>query len=187
MEILQLEYGICQTSDDIIKQKDNLAKIIQTIAEYDQTSQIEIILASHDFSDFFNQMAYLDNLQNGVQEKVKQLKLLKEKLNQNKENKEEKKEQLEGLREQLTQQQWSLASQRKSKEAVLNYTRGQESNYQQMLANIEAQKKSLLGDINRLRQQKAAELANIGLLLIGIINRMILAGLKQILVLAIPN
>ena len=161
LEILQLEYGIGQTSDDIIKQKDNLAKIIQTIAEYDQTSQIEIILASHDFSDFFNQMAYLDNLQNGVQEKVKQLKLLKEKLNQNKENKEEKKEQLEGLREQLTQQQWSLASQRKSKEAVLNYTRGQESNYQQMLANIEAQKKSLLGDINRLRQQKAAELARL--------------------------
>ncbi len=161
LEILQLEYGIGQTGDDIIKQKDNLAKIIQTIAEYDQTSQIEIILASQDFSDFFNQMAYLDNLQNGVQEKVKQLKLLKEKLNQDKESKEAKKERLEGLRNQLTQQQWSLASQRKSKEAVLNYTRGQESNYQQMLANIEAQKKSLLGDINRLRQQKAAELARL--------------------------
>ena len=161
LEILQLEYGIGQTEDDIIKQKDNLAKIIQTIAEYDQTSQIEIILASEDFSDFFNQMTYLDNLQNGVQEKVKQLKLLKEKLSQDKESKEEKKERLEGLRDQLTQQQWSLASQRKSKEAILNYTRGQESKYQQMLANIEAQKKSLLGDINRLRQQKATELARL--------------------------
>lgn len=161
LEILQLEYGIDQTGEDITEQKDNLAKIIQTIAEYDQTSQIEIILASEDFSDFFNQIAYLDNLQNGVKEKVDQLKLLKEKLGQDKESKEAKKEHLEGLKEQLTQQKWSLASQRKSKEALLNYTRGEESQYQQMLANIETQKKSLLGDLNRLRQLKATELARL--------------------------
>jgi len=161
LEILQLEYGIDQTGEDITEQKDNLAKIIQIIAEYDQTSQIEIILASEDFSDFFNQIAYLDNLQNGVKEKVNQLKLLKEKLGQDKESKEAKKERLEGLKEQLTQQQWSLASQRKSKEALLNYTRGEESKYQQMLANIETQKKSLLGDLNRLRQLKATELAHL--------------------------
>ncbi len=161
LEILQLEYGIDQTGGDITEQKDNLAKIIQTIAEYDQTSQIEIILASEDFSDFFNQIAYLDNLQNGVKEKVDQLKLLKEKLGQDKESKETKKEHLEGLKEQLTQQQWSLASQRKSKETLLNYTRGEESQYQQMLANIETQKKSLLGDLNRLRQLKAEELARL--------------------------
>jgi peptidoglycan hydrolase CwlO-like protein len=161
LEILQLEYGIDQTGDDITEQKDNLAKIIQTIAEYDQTSQVEIILASDDFSDFFNQIFYLENLQNGVKEKVDNLKLLKEKLNQDKESKEEKKKRLEGLKDQITQQKWSLASQRKSKEALLNYTRGEESEYQQMLANIEAQKKSLLGDINRLRQQKAAELARL--------------------------
>lgn len=161
LEILQLEYGIDQTGDDITEQKDNLAKIIQTIAEFDQISQIEIILASEDFSDFFNQIAYLDNLQNGVKEKIDRLKVLKVKLGQDKESKEAKKERLEDLKEQLNKQKWSLASQRKSKEALLNYTRGEESKYQQMLANIEAQKKSLLGDLNRLRQLKAAELARL--------------------------
>jgi peptidoglycan hydrolase CwlO-like protein len=161
LEILQLEYGIDQTKGDINGQKDNLAKIIQTIAEFDQTSQMEMILASEDFSDFFSQITYLDNLQNGVKEKVDRLKALKQKLNSDKETKEEKKERLEGFKKQLTKQQWSLASQRKSKENLLKYTRGEESKYQQMLANIEAQKKSLLGDINRLRQQKAAELARL--------------------------
>ncbi|MBL7155423.1 MAG: C39 family peptidase [Candidatus Portnoybacteria bacterium] len=161
LEILQLEYGIDQTGEDITEQKSHLAKIIQTIAEYDQTSQLEIILASEDFSDFFNQIAYLDNLQNGVKEKVDQLKLLKEKLGQDKESKEAKKERLETLKNQLNQQKWSLASQRKSKETLLNYTRGEEDKYQQMLAHIESQKKSLLGDLNRLRQLKAAELARL--------------------------
>lgn len=161
LEIIQLEYGIEQTGNNITGQKDNLAEVIQIIAETDQVSQLEIILTGNNFSDFFNQLAYLDNLQNGVKEKVDKLKAFKIKLNQDKESKEDKKERLEGLKEQLDGQKWSLASQRNSKESLLSYTKGEEGKYQQMLANIEAQKKSLLGDINRLRQQKSAELARL--------------------------
>ena len=161
LEILQLEYGIGETEGDINSQKDNLASVIQTIAEFDRTSQMEMILASEDLSDFFNQINYLDNLQNGVKEKVDDLKLLKIKLNNDKESGEEKRERLEGFKNQLTNQKWSLASQRDSKESLLSYTKGEEGKYQQLLANIETQKKSLLGDINRLRQEKAAELARL--------------------------
>ena len=161
LEIIQLEYGIGQTQEDIVEQKDNIGTIIRSIAEQDQVSQLEMILQSDDFSDFYNQIVYLENLQNGIQEKVNQLILLKYNLNQDKEDKEDKKERLEVLKKQLTEQKWSLASQKKSKEALLTHTRGEEGKYQQMLANIEAQKKSLLGDINRLRQQKASELARL--------------------------
>lgn len=161
LRILSLEYGIEQAEEDIFEQKGNLGKIIQVIAEFDQTSQVEMILASEDFSDFFNQLTYLDNLQNGVKEKVDNLKFLKQTLSQDKESKEEKKEHLEELKQQLDSQKWSLAGQRNSKEDLLRYTRGEESEYQQLLANIEAQKRSLLGDINRLRQQKAVELARL--------------------------
>lgn len=161
LEIIQLEYGIEETGDNILNQKDNLSKVIQTIAEFDQVSELEMILESDDFSDFFDQMTYLDNLQNGVKEKVENLKILKLKLGADKESKKEKKERLEGLKTQLNQQKWSLASQRESKEDLLSYTKGEESKYQEMLANIEAQKKSLLGDLNRLRQQKSAELARL--------------------------
>jgi len=101
---------------------------------------MEMILASEDLSDFFNQINYLDNLQNGVKEKVDNLKLLKDKLSNNKESKEEKKERLEGFKDQLTNQKWSLASQRNSKENLLKETRGEEGRYQQLLANIEKQK-----------------------------------------------
>lgn len=161
LEILQLEYGIDETEEDILSQKSNLGQVIQAISEYDQTSQLEMILSNQDFSSFFNQMTYLDNLQNGVKEEVEQLKTLKEKLNSDKESEEHKKERLEESREQLDNQKLSLASQRKTKQNLVSYTKGEESKYQQMLANIEAQKKSLLGDINRLRQQKAAELARL--------------------------
>lgn len=161
LEIIQLDYGIEEAEEDILNQKDNLSQVIRQIAEYDQMNQLEMMLASDNFSDFFNQIAYLDNLQQGVKIKVEELKALKLNLSEDKEDKEAKKERLEGLQEQLVEQKWSLASQRQSRTALLDYTRGQESKYQQMLANVEAQKKSLLGDINRLRQQKANELARL--------------------------
>lgn len=161
LEILQLEYGIDGANNDIVRQKENLAEIIRIIAESDQISQMEIILQSEDFSDFFNQIAYLDNLQNGVIEKVNQLRELKQGLNQDKESKEEKKARLVMLEKQLVGQKWSLASQRNTKESLLRYTKGEEGQYQKMLANIEAQKKTILGDLNRLRQQHAVELARL--------------------------
>ena len=161
LEIIQLEYGIEEAERDIKGQKENLGTIIQTIAEFDQISELEMMLDSENFSDFFNQINYLDNLQNGVIEKVDKLKSLKLKLGEDKESKEEKKEKLENLKNQLDGQKWSLASQRESRENLLYYTKGEEGKYQEMLANIEQQKKSLLGDLNRLRQQKAAELARL--------------------------
>ena len=93
--------------------------------------------------------------------KVDELKFLKEKLSQDKNAKEDKKQKLESLKNQLNQQKASLASQRNSKKSLLNHTKGEEKKYQEMLANIEAQKKSLLGDINRLLQQKSVELARL--------------------------
>ncbi len=161
LEIQRLEYGIKGAAEDIAEQKEHIGGIIQSIAEYDQTSQMEIILSSDNFSDFFSQIAYLDNLQNAVQEKVEQLRKLKSLLEEDKESMEAKKERLNELKEELNKEKYSLAGQREKREGLLGYTKGQEEKYQSMLSNIEAQKRSLLGDINRLRQQKAAELSRL--------------------------
>lgn len=161
LEILQLEYGLEEAEKDAEKQKNNLAQIIQGISEYDEVTDLEIILKSDDFSDFFDQMNYLENLQNGVQQRVENLKLLKNKIVEDKDKKEEKREELETLKKELAEQTESLNKQKKNKESLLSYTRGEENKYQAMLKNIEEQKKSLLGDINRLRQLKSAELARL--------------------------
>lgn len=160
-EIIQLEYGLEKTQEDIEEQKYNLGQIIQNIAEYDNTNDLEIILQSDNFSDFFDQLNYLENLQNGIQQKVENLKLLNKKLTLDKETKEEKKIDLEKLKSELADQKYGLDNQKERKESLLTRTKGEEGQYQKLLANIETQKKSLLGDINRLLQQKAVELARL--------------------------
>ncbi|MFC1700588.1 C39 family peptidase [Patescibacteria group bacterium] len=160
-EITQLEYGLEQAKEDIDQQKSNLIQIIQNISEYDNTNDLEIILQSDNFSNFFDQLNYLKNLQNGVQQKVENLKLLKKKITTDKEEKENKKEELENLKSELATQKSSLDAQKNQKESLLSKTKGEEGQYQNLLSSIEKQKESLLGDINRLLQQKATELARL--------------------------
>src|SRR3989338_7923152 len=161
LEILRLGYGLDQAEEDIVSQKEILGEIIRTIDQYDETNDLEIILQSDNLSDFFSQMAYIEGLQTKTQESIDNLKYLKNKMSQDKESEEDKKEELEGLKKQLSDKQNSLNSQRISRQTFLDYTKGEEKKYQQLLANIEAQKRSILGDLNRLIQLKADELARL--------------------------
>ena len=161
LEILQLIYGLEKAEKDIETNKNNLAEIIRTINQYDQASDIEIILSADNFSDFFSQLTYTESLQGEVQIKVARLKDLKNKLVADKASQEQKKTELENLKSELTKKQKSLNFQKGSRQALVSRTKGEEKKYQQMLAEIETQKKSLLGDINRLIQQKSEEMARI--------------------------
>jgi len=161
LEISQLDYGLENAEKDIVSQKVNLGELIRTIDECDETTDLEIILQSEDLSDFFSQKSYLEGVQEKIQTKVEDLKMLKNKLTQDKESKEKKKEKLEELKGRITEQKSSLDYQKNSKQSLLKYTKGEENKYQQLLTNIEKQKQSLLGDINSLRLQKAAELARL--------------------------
>lgn len=161
LEILRLSYGVEQAAEDIITNKTSLGAIIRTINEYDQTSDVEVILSTGTLSDFFNQLAYIESLQSKVQTTVDDLQDLKVKLTENKASEEIKKGELENLKEELTEKQSSVAYQKSSRKSLLNRTKGEENKYQQMLADIEKQKKAILGDINRLISQKSTELARL--------------------------
>ena len=161
LEILQLKYGMEKSDKKIENHKENLAEVIRAINQYDQTGDLEIVLGSEDFSDFFNQIAYMEKVQANIRETVEDLKHLKEQLAESKETEEGKKESLVSLKEDLLIKQNSLSSQKSSRRFLLDNTKGEEDEYQSMLANIESQKRELLGDINQLKQQKAAELARL--------------------------
>jgi len=161
LEIIRLEYGVEQTEKDIDKQKEVLSETIRLINQYDQNTELEIILQCENLSDFFNQLNYVHYLQKQVKQGIENLKYLKKQLEENKTSQEKEKEKLEDLKKQLKQQQNSLKYQKDSKRALLLRTKGEEKKYQQLLANLEAQKRLILGDINRLRQLKAVELARL--------------------------
>jgi hypothetical protein len=72
-----------------------------------------------------------------------------------------KKNELGELKENLEKQKATLENEKKSKEILLEQTKGQERTYQNLLARIKEQKNSILGDIDRLMKEKQKELARI--------------------------
>ncbi len=161
LEIIKLEYEIEETKKNIIHQREVLAETIRAIYEYDQKSLLLVFLEDESISSFYSQIVWLGGLQEKVGEILEELKVLKKDLEKRRLEEEAKKEYLEDLKENLEKNKTSLKYKTYLYEALVKKTQGKEKTFQQILARVEAQKNDLLGDINRLMEQKQEELARL--------------------------
>jgi len=139
LQINDTEKSIKETSDKIEKEKRELADILNSIYEEDQKGIIEILLSEDNFSDFFNNLTALENLNFKSQDLLKKVKILKTDLENQKQSLNEEKEELEKILEiQVLQKEENLAN-KKEQEELLKLTKGKESEYQKILKNTKEQ------------------------------------------------
>ncbi len=164
LEIDNLEIKIQKKEKEIKRQKEVLAILIRQINDYDQETVLEILLKNDQFSDFLNELEYIETMQGNVQETLEKLKEAKTELKNKKEEMENKKAELEKLKQELETQKEMLAIQKEAKERLLEETRGKEYKFQDLLSNIHQQKAQLLGDISSLRRDQETEIARLSAL-----------------------
>ena len=156
LQIKVLGNNIQQKDDELSTQKEYLIKTIRTINEYDQETPLEVILKNDNFSDFLNQVQYVEDLQNGVQDKVEQIKQLKQELSDQKQNQEELKNSLTSLNTELTGKNLVLNFQKSDKEDLLSQTKNKEKQYQAMLSDLQKKRDQIEKEIydaeEKLRQ-----------------------------------
>jgi peptidoglycan hydrolase CwlO-like protein len=103
------------------------------------TPQFGMLLFSRNLSDLINRAKYLQTVQNEDAALVFQVKATQNSYNDSKQVREDKKKQLEQIQQQLEAQNVQLTQQKQAKDALLAQTQGQESIYQQLLAQAKAQ------------------------------------------------
>ena len=164
-KIAEANLGINETKNKIdIKEaslkkiKNELIKNIRLIYQLNQISPIEIIFGYNNFSDVLSQIHYLEIVQENLQADLINLRLIKKSLEEKEKDLQNKKNQLKSLTERLAQQKVSLAQQVDSKNYLLRVTQGKEKEYQKILARLQKQKESLVGDLQELVNQQKAEL-----------------------------
>ncbi|KKS66379.1 MAG: Peptidase M23 [Parcubacteria group bacterium GW2011_GWC2_42_6] len=150
----------------INKHIGDLGEIIRAIHEFDQESPFEIVLKNSNFSDFLNQIQYIQNLQTNVQNKLSSIKTLKQELEKQKADQEAQKTSLEALKKQLNGQSVALDSQAEEKSDLLSTTKNQEKQYQSMLTSLEKQQKQVEQEIYEAELKLQAEI-NPGLISAG--------------------
>lgn len=95
IQISDTESSIETTASNIELTTQKLAEILQTISEEDQKPTVEVLLAESDFSDFFNNLVYLDSLGEKGKNYLKEIKSLKINLENQKDSLDGEKDGLE--------------------------------------------------------------------------------------------
>lgn len=138
---------------ELEKQKNNLAEILRTINEYDQESPFELVLKNENFSDFLNQVQYVQGLQSNVQQKLENIKSLRAQLESQKNDFEAQKITLEDFRMQLRGKSLVLDSQKDEKKDLLTATKSQEKKYQIILNDLQKQREQIEREIKLLEDK----------------------------------
>lgn len=161
LEINNLLLRIQIKEDGIEKQKNILKNLLREINNYDNETTLEILLKSSEFSELLNQVEYMNTVGEKIKDALDEFNLIKQELEEKKDDVIEKKNQLEELNNKLLIQKETVDAQKNAKETLLKETRGKEYRYQNLLFNVRNQRKTILGDINKLKREMRAEIAKI--------------------------
>lgn len=160
LEIAEVSGKIVKNEKDIATQKIILKGLLAEINDLDQRTPLEIALENSNFQDFLDQVQYATSIQEKSQETLSIIKQLKIDLEIREADLKKEKANLDDLLDQLDQTKVGLAQQQKSKQALLDQTRGQERAYQRLLAQSEDAEAQLEKEINDLDNAIAAKLGN---------------------------
>src|SRR3989344_8880002 len=141
--ISQKEKSISQKESEIEDQNALLARYLREVARSENGSLLEFLLKNRKFSDFFNDINSISNIQNQIHDTLSKIKDLREKLIKEKEDIESDKLENEQLKTIQVRQKANIESTKKAKQKLLEQTKGQEKLYQQLIVKARADIESI--------------------------------------------
>jgi surface antigen len=152
-KIATLQVGLDQAQANLDKQKMVLQASVNTLYKNAGASTVELLIGSDSFTKFVDSQTYLQNLKDGITGSVQKIIALKAQIQSQQDDQK-------NLLNQQTAQQQQLQTSQNQVASLLATTQGQESSYQQHLADLRAQQQQILGAI-------AAQMAASGTVLIA--------------------
>ncbi|MDP3900768.1 MAG: lytic murein transglycosylase [bacterium] len=138
VQIQDTSYSITETLSEIDLTRRQLGDVLQSIAEQDSTTMLEVVFAGDTLSDFFDGVAALEAVNARSKQLLESVQNLNAYLGSQKDSLESEKSQEENfVKIQLLQKQQSQALQ-EQQQRLLDETKGKESQYQEILADWQA-------------------------------------------------
>ena len=145
---LEKEIGVLGFRIDYITESvDTLERLLKEriVATYQQSfvSNLELLVASNDFSDLILRLQYIKHIQENDKKVLASLQETKSNYSNQKEEREVKQAQIEEVKKKLDANVALLATQKSEKEAFLKVTKNDEAHYQRLLAQALAERKAI--------------------------------------------
>jgi len=161
LEIESLELQVSKEEKEINSQKKNIIEYIRLINKNDQKSYLEILILNESFSEFFNQINYIEEIQNNIKKTVDHLQFLKTTLEIQKADKERKQQELEDLKQELEQKKIKLEADLKAKEILLIETKSSEIEFERLLVESKQRQNQIDTEILNLEERVKDRIAQL--------------------------
>lgn len=150
IELVLLGRQIEDKEERIDTQKETLAKLIRGINKLDDRTYLEILLANDSFSEFFDQLKYLEDIQGDLQVSLDEIQGLKSDLEDKLSIRESKKEKLLATKTQLEIEQADLQDEISFKNILVQDTKSSESMYQELLHELRQERQYIDSQVANL-------------------------------------
>lgn len=168
LQIEALQISIKDKETVMTRQKTFVAEMIRRIHAEDQKNYMEIMLSNASFSDFYNQLKYLENVYTDLGRSIKTLRITKEELDAKKVQVEGRRRVYDELRKKLEEKRNDLSEQINTKQNLLAQTHSSELRYRTLLESLKSQYQAIEGEVRtyeaRVREQleKDDKMARLG-------------------------
>lgn len=178
---------VLQILEERLKRQDqSLADLVRKTAEVDDYSLVEVMLSKKSFSEFFTDFARFHDIKSSLNQSMAALDEIKKDTYEQKSALEGKQETEAEMKHIQELQKHEIEDKEKEKSKILTTTKGQETQYQQLLKSQQKTASelrnalfSLLGGGGGIPLPKAVELAKYAETKTGVSAAMILAILEQ--------
>jgi len=150
IEIEGAETNLFDTQQKINYKKNTIGELILSLYKRDDENLMVVLLKNKNLSDFFQESQHAANINTSLLGLIGDLKHEKNMLKEQKSELEGKKTELEILNQKQKQQNVSLGQTKTGKNQILTQTKGQEAQYQKMLAEVESKKSLFFTELKEL-------------------------------------
>lgn len=161
LEIRKTDIAIEDKNQQIEKEKEQISDILKLIHHQDKVGSLEIILLNDNLSDFLNQVKYLEDMNEGLNDSLKNLDKHRRQLLAEKENLDSKKQELAELAESLEKRKIELAEEKDNKLYILDQVGKSEREYQRLLALAKKEQDDASAEIASMEKLVRAKLSQL--------------------------
>ncbi len=161
LEIKKTNLEITAAEDNIASEKDHLASVLRLMHKQDSITTLEVLLLNNSFSDYINQLKYLDDINLEVKNALDDLKADKRILEEKKNDLIEQNTALGKTKQSLEDKKKELESQLEQQTFILEQTEIAEYSLQNRLRQAKLEQERAAADIFGLERQVRDKVADL--------------------------
>lgn len=173
LEVQSLDIQIQDKTDRIASEKEVVAEYLRTLYKYDNKNTLEVLLSNNSFSEFFDQIKYLEDVEKNISGTVSDLIALKADLETERGSKEDKKVSLAKFQQNLEITKASLVESESAKQELADAAAQSQKGLEKNLQQLRSEQDNIDADLSHIQQtlkvkmrlsDKFAQLGNSALL-----------------------